>query len=149
MWCDDQEQFWSRKRRGDIDLPGEDELAPALIEVLRIALQPDPAQRYQRVNDLVQAIRHWQGDAAADGLCRTAAALISGNADLPYDAYVRASALYEQAVAMRPDFAPALAGRIAVRRAHAGVAMRRGDLALAAGLLHADDHDLATQLVEA
>ncbi len=66
-WSSAPEEFWEKKRRGNIDMPTDDERrrVPApLIGIALKALAPDPAQRYQTVALLARDLARYQAGLA-------------------------------------------------------------------------------------
>ncbi|MBA3708605.1 MAG: serine/threonine protein kinase, partial [Planctomycetes bacterium] len=67
IWSDDADEFWRRKRAGDIDeiTPDERRRTPApLLAIALKAMAPDPALRYQSARDLISDLERYQAGLA-------------------------------------------------------------------------------------
>ncbi|MBA3707759.1 MAG: protein kinase [Planctomycetes bacterium] len=67
MWSDDEEDFWRKKRTGELDAPTRPErrLIPAqLLAIALKALAPQPSQRYGSIEDMVGDLERYQAGLA-------------------------------------------------------------------------------------
>lgn len=61
-WADEPEEFWEKKRAGALDLPtsGERRTMPkSLVAITLKALEPDPNQRYQSIEELASDLKRY------------------------------------------------------------------------------------------
>ncbi len=68
MWHDDPDEFWRRKRAGEVDPPTDAErqrVPSALIDLALKALAADPARRYASVEAMVEDLERYQAGLAA------------------------------------------------------------------------------------
>ncbi|MBD3243460.1 MAG: protein kinase, partial [Chitinivibrionales bacterium] len=66
-WADNPEEFWEKKRRGDIDLPTEGErrrVPAALLDISLKAMSPAPDERYQSVAAFADELKRYQAGQA-------------------------------------------------------------------------------------
>ncbi len=66
-WSDDPDEFWNKKRRGDVDAPtlAEDGMSPAPLTAIALkAMAADPGRRYQRADDMLADLRAYQAGQA-------------------------------------------------------------------------------------
>jgi serine/threonine protein kinase len=67
IWADDPDEFWRRKRAGEIDLPSAAERAAVPAELVAIALKAlaaDPADRYPTVGEMRADLERYQAGLA-------------------------------------------------------------------------------------
>ncbi|MBD3242719.1 MAG: protein kinase, partial [Chitinivibrionales bacterium] len=137
-WSDDPNEFWEMKRQGTLStLPRgvRDAVPEALLELVRTAMAPDPAERFQSVAAFQHAIVEYQEHAESIALAHRAAEQLKAVGEQgEYHEYARITARFEQALEMWRDNRDAVEGLIGVRRGHALRALERGDLELAASI---------------
>jgi hypothetical protein len=66
-WSDVPERFWEKKKKGEIDPLTTDErrrVPAALLAIALKAMAPQPAERYQRVDELLRDLDSYQGGLA-------------------------------------------------------------------------------------
>lgn len=137
-WADDPETFWAMKSAGELSpLPHDADDVPApLLEICRTAMAPDPADRYQTVGQMRQAVREYQSHA--DSIVLASAArdrLESAVATGSYQAFVEILHDLRQALRMWPANGDASDAEISAKQAYAACALDRRDLQLAATLI--------------
>jgi serine/threonine protein kinase len=70
-WADDSDEFWRRKRAGEIDAPSAPERATVPAPLLAIALKAlaaDPAARYRDADAMLRDLRDYQAGLAVSAL---------------------------------------------------------------------------------
>ncbi|MBD3240417.1 MAG: protein kinase, partial [Chitinivibrionales bacterium] len=80
-WSNDPEEFWDKKRRGEIDAPTDSErgrVPAALVDIVLKALATDPAQRYQTVALFARDLERYLAGRA-----------VSAHRETPIEVFVR------------------------------------------------------------
>lgn len=66
-WAEDPDEFWEKKRRGEVDMPTDEEerkIPKALLRIALKALEADPSKRYQSMQDLAEDLKRYQAGMA-------------------------------------------------------------------------------------
>jgi len=134
-WVEDPERFWELKRKGELTAlpPAAGASVPEpLLGVVRRAMAPDRAARYQSVAEFRAALLEYQrhDESAALAQSAVAAAAEAGRAG-DYAQFASVTARLTHALEMWPENAQARAGLLEARRGYALCALEHGDLALA------------------
>jgi tRNA A-37 threonylcarbamoyl transferase component Bud32 len=133
-----REEFWLAKIQGKLpEAPAG--VPPALVEIAFKAMAPEPDARYQRVEELRDALRVWQGHQASIALCeRAERGLARADEARRYADYARACDDFRSALEEWPENDQAQKGLLAGTLAHARCALSRGDIGLADELIGDD-----------
>ncbi len=139
------EVILAASRSAPPDFPAE--VSAGLAQICRRALARRPADRYQSVAELQEALRTHLKHRASERIGQGAAAVLARAAADPggdaatrgehYGDYAEAVAGFRQALVLWPDNAAAITGERQARLAYAGAALAGGDLGLAETQLQA------------
>ena len=155
MWEDDTDQFWLRKRSGDITPPDDAEMTihgAYLAIVILCALQPDPDARHQSVTEFQESIRGWLEHRASTFCSDQATAdLFRASAAADLEGILLARHDFVKAMNLWPGNPQAELGRQRATQVAVEVAMIKGDLVGAERLIDSNDseHDYLTRLLAA
>ncbi|MBD3241731.1 MAG: protein kinase [Chitinivibrionales bacterium] len=142
-WTDDPERFWAMKCAGELSPLPESAAARApalLLDICRIAMSPDPHERYGDIIAFRDAVREYQ--AHAESIALTAAArrrLGLAVAQGDYALFSEVTHDLRQALEMWPDYCEAQQAALETRRAYATCALDRDDLQLAESIIGKDE----------
>ena len=146
-WSDNPDEFWEKKRRGNIDplSAEEQERLPALLlNVALKAMAPDSKDRYASVADLQNGIRLYETHSESIALAvRAREGLGPAVTNRDYAAFNEVIFGFRQALALWDANDDARRGLSESRLRHAECALTKGDFELAASALDPNDQSHA------